>query len=217
MNEAVVVTRPNHDVTTRYLSTWAEAILAIGREKGYRVIDLKANRARAAEVESVVEKTKPALIWFNGHGSANQVAGQDNEVLVQTDDKAAFLEGTMVYALACQSAKELGPQAVEQGARAYLGYDEDFIFVTTTTQQGHPQQDTTARLFLEPSNHVPLALLKGNTAATAQDRAKGAFRKNIRALLTSITDPETSSVLRYLVWDMQHLVVCGDPAAAIPQ
>lgn len=213
--KSIVITRPNHDLTTRYLSAWAQSVMREADEKSHHVVDLKEARARRKEFESVVKKVKPDLIFLNGHGSSKRVLGQDNEPLVELKGNAKILRGAVTYAVSCKSAAQLGPGSVAEGARAYIGYAEDFVFVIDLQRQTKPHHDRVARLFLEPSSRVPLSLLKGNTVAEARERGRSAFRRNIRKLLTSEAETEDSSLLRFLFWDMQHLVAHGDQAARL--
>src|SRR3989344_764737 len=215
MNKRVVVTRPNHDFTTRYLSYWAQKVIAAAERKGDQVLDLKQTRATRREFESVVEKLGPDFIFLNGHGNTQCVTGQDNELLVAVGENEVILRGTVVYALSCQAARKLGPAAGRAGTNAFIGYTGDFIFYRDTAKQTRPHHDSVARKFLEPSNQIPLSLLKGNTAQQAQVSGKGAFRKNIRKLLTSETSAQDTSLLSALVWDMTHLECIGDPASVI--
>lgn len=40
MKHSMLVTRPNFDLTTRYISIWAKKIIALAKEKGGAVFDL---------------------------------------------------------------------------------------------------------------------------------------------------------------------------------
>jgi len=90
-----------------------------------------------------------------------------------------------------------------------------FIFMSDPLMVTKPLRDTTAALFLKPSNLVASTLLKGHSASEADVRAKKAFKRNIRKLLTSETQKEDSSVLRFLFWDMKHQVCLGDAGASL--
>lgn len=75
MNKILLVTRPNHDITTRYLSVWNERIIELAQKKHILVLDLKREKANKKELKSRILKMKPSLIVFNGHGSDNCVTG----------------------------------------------------------------------------------------------------------------------------------------------
>lgn len=111
-HKAVVVTRPNSDDTTRYLSSWAGKIIEAAERKGIDVIDLSKDRAVKKVIEGVINKVNPSFVFLNGHGSKTSVAGQNNEVLIEAGINEGLLAGRITYAVACQSATALGPKSV---------------------------------------------------------------------------------------------------------
>lgn len=208
MKHSLLVTRPNFDLTTRYISTWAKKIITLAKEKGSDVFDLDKNRANRKEFESMVTKNKPTLVFLNGHGDYNVVAGQDNEELLRVDDNERLLNSTIVYALSCRSGKNLGPSCVKSGADAYIGYNEDFIFLYDENKRTRPEQDKIAEIFLEPSNQIMVSLLKGHMPKEAHENSKRSFARKIGKLLSSQSTTLESSAVRYLIWDMQYQVCC---------
>lgn len=206
MKRSLLVTRPNFDLTTRYISKWAKKIIALAKEKGGDVFDLDKNRANRKEFESVMRKKRPSLVFLNGHGDYNAVAGQDNEALIRADDNEGLLKSKIVYALSCRSGKILGPSSIKSGADAYIGYDEDFIFLYDETKRTLPEQDKTAEMFLEPSNQVMVSLLKEHTPKEAHLNSKRSFARQIKKLLSSQSTSLESSAVRYLIWNMRHQV-----------
>lgn len=210
MQHSLLVTRPNFDLATRYFSIWAKKIVALAKEKGGVVFDLDKKRANRKEFESVLRKKKPSLVFLNGHGNYDTVAGQDNEELVRAGDNEKLLKSKIVYALACSSGKILGPSSIKSGADAYIGYREDFIFLYDENKRTRPEQDKTAEIFLRPSNQVMVSLLKNHTPKEAHESSKQSFIKRIRKLLSSQSTTLESSAVRYLIWNMQHQVCCEE-------
>lgn len=208
MKHRLLVTRPNSDLTTRYISTWAKRIIALAKEKGHECFDLDKKRAVRKEFESMMRKNEPSLVFFNGHGDYDRVTGQDNELLICVGENEALLKGKIVYALSCRSAKILGPSSIQSGAEAYIGYDEDFIFLYDENKCARPEQDKIAEIFLEPSNQVMASLLKNHTPKEAQKNSQQSFARRIRKLLSSQSTVLESSAVRYLIWDTQHQVCC---------
>lgn len=215
MDKDVLITRPKYDYTTRYISTWSEKVIDFVKLKGAILIDLLGGRATRKELESILHKKNPRFVIINGHGNDTLVCGQDGEVLIEAGINDNVLKSRIVYALSCRSAKILGLKSIESGASAYIGYVEDFIFMYSNEKRGHPLEDKTAELFLEPSNQVAISLLKGRTAGEAHQNSKRFFFRNIQKLLTSESSLEDSSTLRYLFWDMQHQVCLGDQSAVL--
>ena len=128
MNKAVVITQPDYDYTTRYISAWAGKIIDLCRKKKIQTITLKGKRSNRHEFESVVKKVNPRFIFLNGHGNEIAVAGQDGEILVQLNINESTLRSRIIYALSCRSAKILGKEGISKGVETYIGYKEDFIF-----------------------------------------------------------------------------------------
>ena len=104
----------------------------------------------------------------------------DDEKLVAVGDNETILAATLVYALSCRSARVLGVRSVAKGARTYIGYRDDFIFLLTTAKQTRPAADRLAALFFNPSNPVVLSLLKDHSVHEAYAKAKRNYARTIR-------------------------------------
>lgn len=215
MSKCLLITRPNHDITTNYLYFWSTIIIQRARAVGLKVIDLKAERANKKVFVAIIQKVDPDIVLLNGHGNHQSVAGQDNEVLLQAHVNDSLLSNKIVYAVSCSSGRTLGKSSVQAGAKAYIGYSEDFIFIIDESKISRPLEDKTARLFLEPSNQVSIAILKGHSAGESHRRSKLVFRKTIEKFLTSDARREDKEILPYLVWDMRHQVCLGDTEARL--
>ena len=213
MEKSLLITRPEHDVTTLYISKWSEKVLK--EAKNIDITDLHRKKANRERVTGILKKKTDVkmLIVFNGHGNDVAVAGHDDEVLI-TKDSADLLANKIVYARSCRSAKVLGRLAIANGGLAYLGYEEDFIFLIDEDKVTKPLEDTKAALFMEPSNYVITSLLKGHSASDANERSKGQFRKNLEKALTGKTT-EDSYAARFLFWNMTNQVCLGDGLASI--
>lgn len=207
----LLITRPNHDSTVRYLSAWGQKAITEAKKQGVKVLELKNKRANKQEVESMIKKHHPALIFFNGHGDKSSVTGQDNQDLVSVNEKnEKILSDSITYALACQSAKKLGVEVVKDNSGAYIGYQEDFIFYLDETKATRPLEDEVAKLFLEPASQVVVSLLKGHTAQEASLNSRKCFARNIQKLLSSEASPESGQYIKYLWWDMKNQVCLGN-------
>lgn len=210
MARHLLLTRPEHDYATRYLSAWTERFFKLVNDKGYLIIDLRRERANQKEFESILNKRSPDLVVVNGHGDDNLVTGHDNKPLIRAGANTKLLQGKITYAISCRSARILGQEVGTYSDTAYIGFQEDFILIYLAKYRTRPLEDDLAGLFLEPSNLVTTTLIKGNSVKEAVVRAKQEFLRNIQKLLTSKTKSDDSSVLRYLVWDMQNLVFHGE-------
>lgn len=204
MKKTMLITRPEHDDTTHYLSSWSKEAIIIAQKKGILVLDLHREKANKKITVSMLSKQNPTLIVFNGHGTEAVVCGHNKEPLLIAEKNEQLLKDKIVYAISCKSAKELGPKSVQSGAKAYIGYNDDFIFFYDPKKITYPLEDETAKLFLEPSYELIISLIKGNAVEESCKRSKRLFEDNIRKLLSSKATEEETSMARYLWWDSIH-------------
>lgn len=214
-NYSVVITQPDFDKATRYISVWSEEVKEFSISRGNKTIILKGKRANRRDFESVLIKIQPHLIVLNGHGNDNQVMGQDNEVILETNSNAVITKGKIIYTLSCSAAKSLGFECVKEGAQAFIGYSEDYIFLHTHAKVSRPQEDKRAALFFNPSNLIPISLLKGSKVKDSYIGSKNLLRKTIINLLNSEVYNEDRICLRYLVWNYNNLTLIGDENAKL--
>lgn len=215
MISMVLVTQPNFDLTTNYISYWSDEVVDIAKKKGISITVLKGRRANKNEFESVVSKIRPRLIFLNGHGDYDTVAGQKDEILVKAGENEVCLKGKIVYALSCRSGKILGEESVKKGARAYIGYKEDFVFHYSHDKITSPLKDDVAKLFLEPSNYVVTSLLKGHTVQDSWENSQRNFRKKMLDLVLRGDKVSINTYLPLLHWDMHNQVCLGDGTAKL--
>lgn len=208
----LLITRPEYDITTRYLSRWSEKIIKKAESKGINVIDLWRGKANRKRVIGILEKRNPRLVFLNGHGKDNCVTGHNNEIILKDNDKKA-VNSKVIFARSCRSAKVLGKKTIAQGAVAFLGYKEDFWLSYSIAKTSQPLKDKTAALFLEPSNYIIIALLKGHSTGYANKKAKEFFRRNIKKLLIEGPSTDDYFAIRGLYWDMIHQVCLGSKDA----
>jgi len=213
MNKTILLTRPNHDSTTYYLFNWAQRIVLEAEAKGFQLLDLKETRANRKEFESAIKLKDPSLVLLYGHGDSCKIGGHNDEVLIEAGDNESILKSRIIHALACKSAKILGPKSVEAGALAYIGYDEDFIFFYVSEKIPKPFEDKLASFFLNPPEILIKSLLRGNSAGISVARAKRLFKSNVQQLLT-IENSKYNYAIPYLLGNMEHLKLVGDNNAS---
>ncbi len=215
MSFTYLITRPEHDDTTYYLSNWGEKTIKVAESQGAKVLDLHGERANKEEFESKMKKLSPELVMLNGHGDLDLVTGNKNQVLIKAGVNEELLKSKIVYALSCKSAKILGPASIRVGALSYTGYEDDFIFVYEPNLFTRPLLDKTAGLFLEPSNIFVESLIKGNSVRESFERSRNIIKKNFnRAVSTLESDPTTA---RFLWWNLRNFKSHGDLDVSIKQ
>ncbi len=154
---SVLFSRPNHDVALSYLFFYSKDLVEISERLGYKTIDKQEKMSTKEIITSIIEKNKPDLIMFNGHGSPNLICGHKNEIII-SDDNVGILKGIISYSLTCSSALILGSEAVKKVAKAFIGYKFDFALGKDPDSEASPRKDKIAKLFLEPSNILFSAL-----------------------------------------------------------
>ncbi len=202
---SLLITRPKYELVTHYFYHWSEEIVKEAKKRISSVIDLQKEKASRKLVDSYLEKQKPEIAIFNGHGNDVCITGHNQEVLIESGKNSHLLKDKVVYMRSCDSGKTLGPQAIKEGCKAFIGYREPFNIWTDRTSVNEPLKDTYAKPFFETSNEVPLSLIKGKTAREAHNESMTAYRKVISHLLTS--NAENSFVVSDLIWNM-HNQVC---------
>ena len=210
-----IVTRPEHDITTKYLSAWAGEIISLAENKKINVIDLWRDKANRDDLVGRVKKWDPELIFLNGHGGDDCISGQDNRILIKAGDNHEILQKRITYALSCNSGKILGQKVAEDNTSTYIGYSDEFIFVGDSNYISRPLVDPKAEPFKEASNQLMISLLKGNSAKDASERSKEKFRENIRKLTSSIADSDSLQIAQCLWWNMRHQVCLGNIEAKL--
>lgn len=200
---------------TNYLYYWSQELIDLAKKQGSQIVDLAKKRANAKEFASVIKKVQPSLVVLNGHGNSFMVGGYNDEPLVIAGKNDVLLNKAIVYARSCKSGDKLGPASIKSGCKAYIGYDDDFVFVTETDKITRPLEDKTVKFFLEPSNYVVISLLKGHSVQDANLRSKNFLRQNIQRLVTSVASKEESDLVPYLLWNYTHQVCLGEAKISI--
>lgn len=202
MPQSAIITRPFYDPTTSYLHRWNLSVVKYARTVLKSVADLDEKNANRKNLESYIKKLKPELIILNGHGSEDSVLGQGGDILIKVGENEYILKGSVVFSLSCSSAKVLGPASTKKGAKAYIGYTQDFIFAYTDGYFTKAEQDPLAKLFLEPTNKIATSLIAGNSPKDSHQKGLKFFQKNLEKVLLSNSSEEY--VARFLIWDMIH-------------
>ena len=62
MPKSLLITRPDHDCTTNYLSKWSKEIIKEGEDKGITVIDLDGSGNEVYRIKFVANSPKRGLL-----------------------------------------------------------------------------------------------------------------------------------------------------------
>lgn len=212
MAKSILITRPNHDLITTYLFYWSIQVINIARKKGYKIFDLDSKKACIKLFTSYVIKHKPTIVFINGHGNPSEIAGYDNEVIISYSNLCMFID-IIVYARSCDSALGLGIKMVKEGAKAFIGYKRKFWLAYLQSKISAPLTDDVAKLFLEPSNLVPISLIKGNTVENSFRKSQEAMFRNFRYMLSTQATIDQKDAAPYLWINMKYQTIIGNGSA----
>lgn len=214
MAKSILITRPNHDQTTNYLYYWSGFVINEAKKKRMDIYDLAGKKANKKDFDSYVSLQKPNIIFINGHGDENRLAGHDDEILLRTGGNK-ILNGNIVYARSCDAATNVGKELIGKGAKAFIGYIRKFNLVYTPSKISRPLEDPLAKLFLEPSNLVVTTIIKGHDAGTAHLRARNSMVSNFRKMMSTAATIEENYAAVWLWGNIKSQVVYGDSRAKI--
>lgn len=215
-SKRVLVTRPEHDKVTNYLSNWAHEVIIYAKARGVDIVDLGSDKVKRKIFEEYMSSINPRLVFINGHGNRDCVCGHKDEIILQKDKNEKILAGKIVYALSCHSGAELGPAAIKNGnADAYIGYNAPFCFLTDKYRECTPDEDPLANVFKKASNQIPFSLIKGKSVEDAYKNSQNKFKELIRQYGVSDSSPEAAEIRFWLFWDMSSQVVHGKNEASL--
>jgi len=118
---------PCFDEVTEYSLEWSRRL---HEELGEERTSCLREEAVRESFEDYVREYDPELITFYGHGVEDALVGNDQRPLMDNRN-VGLARGREVYTMCCLAAKRLGADAYRKGCRAWWGYTEAFIFVTT--------------------------------------------------------------------------------------
>ncbi len=215
MKRGLIITLPRWDDVTEYLSQFSLSIIEEANSKDVLVKQLNDKDANRKEFEKVIDKLDYNFVVFNGHGSGECIKGHKDEVIIKVDDNESKIKGRIVYARACEAGEVLGKFYEKDGEKGcFIGYDVPFKFWADSSWAGNPSKDNTAKLFLEPSNLVPISILKGHNAQEANENSKKQMLKNLKKIIRS--GAQESFLLAEDLWNnYDGQVLYGNPLVNI--
>lgn len=215
MNKTILVTRPDHDLITTYFSHWSEIVISVASRKSFKVLDLFSKKANKKNLISYIQKNDPGLIFFNGHGSSSVMTGYDNEPILEINKDESLTDNKIVYARSCDVALFLGKSCVKKKAKAFIGYIKKYALVCSYDSLAFPMKDNIAKLFLEPSNLIPISLLKGNTVGDAYRKSQESMSRNFIFMLSTKATSGQRDAAPYLWYNRKYQKALGDSSATL--
>lgn len=140
-------------------------------QKGFRIQRCQGALARRLYVAPEARKPGVDYITGVGHGSYDSYTGDFYDSIFSVGNYSQEeSQGKIVHFISCETARDLGPDFVLHGCRAYFGYDENFSF-----------QPDDADIFFECDSEVDRGFAQGLTAGQVYDRVIALFNKHIAA------------------------------------
>ena len=199
--------RPAYELVTRYGASWMTQILDSANGVGLPYVDLYGPEATSSNFSSALNTNDPILVNILGHGNANLIACQNGETLLQGGYNTNILSGRVVYDLSCQSGRELGAIAFNEGAISFLGYTEDFWMCYSDGNHAdggmlNPLDDEISRGFFESHNIAPISYIRGSTIPASYSASQNTFDYWIR--VWEEVDPQVAALL---VWNKDYQIL----------
>jgi hypothetical protein len=149
------------------------------------------------------------VIIVVGHGDSDMVTGQNDTVLLKvgeySDDE---VKDKVIYSFTCQSGDYLGPDLIDHGAAAFLGWTDDYLWILDEMRTPVPWEDKLAKPCMMPVVAGLNALLDGKTVSEVRDIQKQSYNDYAAGV-----DDE---LIRDLVlFNRDNFVLYGDPEARI--
>ena len=213
---AHLIIRPDyHDEPyniTRYGAAFFTQIINSANAKGLSTTDLYAGSATRTNFEQSISSQDPLLVNLFGHGGYNLIAGQNHEIYLQGGVNSNILSGRVIYDLSCMAGRDLGRRAFNEGAIAFLGYDESFtLYIDDRVSIGQELTDEVARCFFESHNAAPISYINGSTINNSYYASQKEFNDWIK--VWEDIDP---FVVAELVWDRDHQILYSIEGSVIP-
>lgn len=168
-----------------------EKVYPLLQGKGFAIKRCQETMAR--RIYAAREARKPHVVYITGvgHGAYDSFTGHFYDPIFSVGNYSPEeSNGKIVHFISCETARDLGPDFVAHGCRAYFGYDEDFTFLLDI-----------ADIFFECDSEIDHAFAEGLNAGQVYERVKALFDKHIAALRAKGDDYKAAT----LEFDRDHL------------
>ena len=209
-SNSILITRPNHDLINTYFYLWTQQVIKYADKHGIKVLDLDKDKASKQKFTSYINKHNPKVVFMNGHGNENCVAGYRDEIIIEAGRNEKLLDDKIVYVRSCNVAAGLGNVCIHNKTLAFIGYTKKYSLGYTPSSIHQPLRDKVAKLFLEPSNLIPISLIKGNSVKEAYRKSQDAMWKNFLFMISTKATKEQSDAAPSLWRNRKYQIPLGD-------
>lgn len=163
----VVAIDANDDIETKYAEAFRRKYLynhpKITTDRTHTLISCSGANANLKSVSPVL--MSPLGVGFisgNGHGNPTDYCGQGKlPIWNALSVLAPHVSGKIVHLLSCEAGIALGPAMINAGARAFWGYQADYIFHFDSRYPGPIVDDPVAKAFLYIDTLIDSGILAG--------------------------------------------------------
>ncbi len=114
-----------------------------------------------------------------GHGNEISFSGHNEEVILEVGKyDPREVQGKVIKLLSCATGVALGPDLIQNGAEAFLGYVDDYIWVVDADLASTPWADKFAATVLMPVIDGINVLLDGSSAREALQIELDGYTRN---------------------------------------
>ena len=204
----VLMISPKYDSSTLITSRWMHDLYILLRDHPkIGIVGLFNWDSSVSKIMEVLKRNRFDLILYFGHGwksgwLLNPLAPFRMKKL------ARAFKGTIIYTLACRSLENFGILTVENGARAYLGYDED-VYTTSNRLERNYLDDFQRIIF----NEI-MGLLGGNSVQEVFVEALREWEELLREY-NRINLPSAAANFHYAYINQRAHGFVGDPDARL--
>ncbi len=144
-----------------------------------------------------------------GHGNEVSFTGH-NEALILEIGKYAprEVQGKVIKLLSCLTGIALGPDLIKNGAKSFLGYVDDYVWVMDSDLASTPWADEMAATSLMPVIDGLNALLDGKTCREALNVELEGYTRNAEI-------EEDELVKSCLEFNRENAILLGTPEARV--
>ena len=216
MKQGLLITCPEYDDATAYLTYFSKTILEVASNKSLKTKRIKEKELNIKSFSKIIKKLDYRLIVLNGHGSPDSIFGYKKNLIVKFGKNDKLLKERIVYARSCNAGLILGSECMNGTKKGcFIGYNLPFIFYMDQKWTTKPHNDKVAGLFLDPSNLAPISIIKGHTTLEAHNNAKNGMLKTMKKLLKGQQEEETLFYVEALWNNYSGQVISGKGEAKL--
>jgi hypothetical protein len=187
--ELVILTiNSKYDAITRSASRYREQSLFLYLEEKFRVEHMTGQMARRQHVTYSLENHGKGIVYISGigHGYPDEFTGELRCSIFKVGEYSGKeVNNKIVHLLSCSTASILGKNMVEQGCKAFFGYDQPFLYVDLQEYED---------IFWDCDAEIDRAFIDGCSAAQAHERTieyyNGLIQKYSELYIQSFLDDE---------------------------